>query len=141
MKRIAPWILVVLLVTGWFADRATGWTDMRTATAKQKTWEAFETEELIERRKKSGRSYLPFLKRTTLSMGLYHLPKGALDRQPAHDEDEVYYIESGSAVLRIGNEDRKVRKGSIVYVKKDVPHRFHSITEPLEVLVFFSAAK
>lgn len=143
-----PWIITIFLATGWFIDRNT--TEIfaqkkevkkEISKMKEKTWEAFEISELIEKRKKSKRRYLPFFRRNTMSMGLYSLPKGADDRQPAHDEDEVYYIENGKATLRIGDEDQKVKKGSIIFVKRDVPHKFHSIEEPLDVLVFFSAAK
>lgn len=152
MKKYVPWIIVICLATGWILDRNTSETFAQKKEGKtkvsetnkhteEKVWEAFEISGLIEKRKESKRFYLPFLKRKTLSMGLYSLPKGANDRQPAHDEDEVYYIEKGKATLRIGKEDQKVEKGSIVFVKRDIQHKFHSIEEPLEVLVFFSAAK
>ena len=137
MKRYLPWCLVLLISLGWILDRnASG-----VFANSEKTWEAFEIEDLIAKRKESKRWYLPFLKRPTLRMGLYSLPKGANDRQPAHDEDEVYYIENGKAVLRIGDDEQPVKKGSVIFVKRDIPHRFHSIEEPLDVLVFFSSAK
>ncbi|MEE9263897.1 MAG: cupin domain-containing protein [Vicinamibacteria bacterium] len=53
----------------------------------------------------------------------------------------LYCIISGRAVLRVGDEDQSVQPGSMVFVKAQVEHRFHSITERLQVLVFFSSAK
>jgi quercetin dioxygenase-like cupin family protein len=41
----------------------------------------------------------------------------------------------------VGEEDRGVQAGSIVYVAKNVKHRFHSIEEELRLLVFFAPAE
>ena len=76
-----------------------------------------------------------------LSMGLYVLPAGGTDSQSPHTEDEVYYVVNGKAMIRVGAEDRDVGAGSIVYVAKNVEHRFHSIEEELKVLVFFAPAE
>ncbi len=143
IKNIVPWLFVVCLTTGWIIDRNTSevFAQKQQEKIDEKVWEAFEVSDLIKKQRSNNRWYLSFLKRDTLSMGLYSLPKGADDRQPAHGEDEVYLIENGKAMLRIGNEERKVQKGSLIFVKRGIPHKFHSIEEPLDVLVFFSSAK
>ncbi|MEZ4734758.1 MAG: hypothetical protein R3E79_47305 [Caldilineaceae bacterium] len=41
----------------------------------------------------------------------------------------------------MGEEDRPVQAGSLVYVAAQVEHRFHSIAETLQVLVFFAPAE
>jgi mannose-6-phosphate isomerase-like protein (cupin superfamily) len=74
-------------------------------------------------------------------MGVYVLPAGGTDPQSPHTEDEVYYVVRGKAQIRVENEDRLVQAGSIVYVAKNVEHRFHSIEEELTVLVFFAPAE
>ena len=48
---------------------------------------------------------------------------------------------SGRAVIRVGDEDRPVQAGSVVFVGADVAHRFHDIAEALTVLVFFGPAE
>ena len=48
---------------------------------------------------------------------------------------------SGRAQIKVADEDRAVQAGSIVYVAKNVEHRFHSIEEELTVLVFFAPAE
>jgi len=48
---------------------------------------------------------------------------------------------SGRAKIKVGDEDRAVQSGSIVYVAKNVEHRFHSIEEELTVIVFFAPAE
>jgi mannose-6-phosphate isomerase-like protein (cupin superfamily) len=64
------------------------------------------------------------------------LPAAGTDPQSPHTEDEVYYLVSGSATIAVGQEDRPVKAGTVVYVAANEPHRFHSIREHLKVLVF-----
>jgi len=103
--------------------------------------QAFEITQLMQKRQDSSDSYLEFLKVPDLSMGLYVLPTGGVDSQSPHTEDEVYYIVSGRAKIKVADEDRDVVAGSIVYVAKDVEHRFHSIEDELTVIVFFAPAE
>ena len=103
--------------------------------------QAFELSELISQRESSNKLYLEFLKIPDLSMGLYILPVGGIDPQSPHTEDEVYYVVSGKAKILVAEENRDVQAGSIVYVDKNIAHRFHSIEEQLTVLVFFAPAE
>ena len=103
--------------------------------------EAFELTQLIAQRQAGDKLYLEFLKVPDLSMGLYVLPAGGIDPQSPHTEDEVYYVVSGKARIKVGAEDQAVQAGSIVYVAKNVEHKFHSIAEELTVLVFFAPAE
>lgn len=112
--------------------------------------QAFELADLISRQKDSNKLYLEFLKVPDLpaenagmgmSMGLYVLPAGGTDPQSPHTEDEVYYVVRGRAQIKVADEDSAVQAGSIVYVAKNVEHRFHSIEEELTVIVFFAPAE
>jgi mannose-6-phosphate isomerase-like protein (cupin superfamily) len=103
--------------------------------------QACELNQLIAQQKASNQLYLEFIKVPDLSVGLYVLPAGGVDPQSPHTEDEVYYVVSGKAKIQVGDEDRDVLAGSIVYVAKNVEHRFHSIEEELRVLVFFAPAE
>ena len=103
--------------------------------------QAYELAQLISDREASDKRYLEFLKVPDLSMGLYVLPAGGTDPQSPHTEDEMYYVVSGRAQIKVVDEDRAVRAGSIVYVAKNVEHRFHSIEEELTVIVFFAPAE
>jgi len=104
---------------------------------------AFELAQLISQRESSNKLYLEFLKIPDLSMGLYVLPAGGTDPQSPHTEDEVYYVVSGRAQIKVADAegDRAVQAGSIVYVAKNVEHRFHSIEQDLTVIVFFAPAE
>jgi mannose-6-phosphate isomerase-like protein (cupin superfamily) len=103
--------------------------------------QAFELAQLASQRESNNKLYLEFLKVPDLSMGLYVLPAGGTDPQSPHTEDEVYYVVSGRARIDVAGEDRRVQAGSIVYVAKNVEHRFHSIEDELTVLVFFAPAE
>jgi mannose-6-phosphate isomerase-like protein (cupin superfamily) len=102
---------------------------------------AYELKDLIAHQRNGAKAYVEFLRVPDLSMGIYCLPKDGKDPQSPHTEDEVYYVAGGKAKVRVGNEDRPVGPGSIVYVEKNVDHRFHSIEEDLTVLVFFAPAE
>ncbi len=102
---------------------------------------AFELAELNIEHSENGKLYHEFLTVPSLSMGLYVLPLGGTDPQSPHTEDEVYYVVSGSATITVGDEERAVSAGSIVYVAANVPHHFHTISEELKVLVFFAPSE
>lgn len=101
--------------------------------------QSFELADLIERQAKGDGPYLEFLRVPALNCGLYVLPAGKPDPQQPHDEDEVYYVISGHGRFTCENEEIAAGPGSIIYVKAEAEHRFHSITEDLTILVFFAS--
>jgi len=103
--------------------------------------DAFELSELLRARADAGRLYHEFIRTHDLSVGVYVLPAGGVDPQGPHTEDEVYVVLSGRARIRVGDEDRDVTEGSVVFVGADVEHRFHDIEEELVVLVVFGPAE
>jgi mannose-6-phosphate isomerase-like protein (cupin superfamily) len=126
---------------GRFAGIPANPVTAQTSQAERKPMQVFEMAELLEQQQKSGRSYLPFLTVPTLRCGVYVLGAGAEDPQKPHQEDEVYYVESGEALFTADGREQVVKPGSIIFVAAGVEHRFHSIREELKVLVFFSSAK
>jgi mannose-6-phosphate isomerase-like protein (cupin superfamily) len=103
--------------------------------------DSFELEGIEKARARSGEAYLEFFRNPRLSVGLYKLHAGELDRQEPHGEDEVYYCAAGRAMIRVAGEDRPVQAGSIIFVGAQVDHRFHTITDDLTLLVFFAPAE
>jgi len=100
---------------------------------------AFETPELDPQpRDEEGHGYVDFLASEKLSVGLAVWPAGSADHQQPHREDEVYYVISGRGVIRVADEDRPVKSGSLVFVGAGLEHRFHDIEEDLRVLVFWA---
>jgi mannose-6-phosphate isomerase-like protein (cupin superfamily) len=103
--------------------------------------QTFEFSQLFNQQQQSGKLYLEFLRVPALSAGVYVLPAGQPDPQQPHTEDEVYYVVEGRGQIRVADEDREIQAGSIVYVAAGVAHRFHSITQDLQILVFFAPAE
>jgi mannose-6-phosphate isomerase-like protein (cupin superfamily) len=99
---------------------------------------AFDFEQLLQRRAAVGRPSLEFLRSRAMSLMVYTLPVGGPDPQQPHGEDEVYVVMRGRARLAVGTEDHEIGPGSILYVPARMEHRFHSIIEPLEILVAFA---
>ena len=90
-------------------------------------WKVFDLEELLEKKSSMGPPYLEFLRVPTLSCGIFTLKAGSKDMQNPHDEDEVYYVVSGRARVRVAGEERAVRPG------------FFEIEEDMTLLVFFAS--
>ena len=76
---------------------------------------AFELSELDRQRRQANKLYLEFLRVPGLSLGLYVLPPGGTDTQQPHGEDEVYHVICGRGRFRLGEDDRTVQPGSILF--------------------------
>ena len=107
--------------------------------------ETFDAASLQEARDevqyRTGELYLEFLRRDSMSCGLYVLEPGADDPQEPHQEDEVYVVLEGRAQLEVAGRDQPVGPGGELFDGRTVPHRFHDVTERLSVLVFFAPAE
>ena len=99
----------------------------------------FELRDLIEKMRGGAAPYHEFLRVPNLSCGVYRLAAGAKDMQGPHDEDEVYYVVSGKARLRVDGDEQTVRAGSILYVRATSEHSFFEIEEDITLLVFFAS--
>lgn len=86
-------------------------------------------------------SYVEFLRTSEMSSGLYVLDAGEVDPQHPHREDEIYVVLSGTACFTGGDETATVGPGSVIFVPALEEHRFHDITERLEVVVVFAPAE
>jgi quercetin dioxygenase-like cupin family protein len=103
--------------------------------------EQFQLGKVAGERSDSGRAYREFLRKAALSAGLYVLAAGAIDQQEPHAEDEVYYVLAGRGRFQANGQDTEVSAGDLLYVPAGEPHRFHTIDEELQLLVFFAPAE
>ena len=103
-------------------------------------WQVFDIEKLTAKLAGGRPEYKEFLRAPSMSGGIYHLPKGARDMQSPHDEDEVYFVISGRARMKVGGVDQEVKEGSILYVRATEEHSFFEIEEDMTLLVFFAAS-
>ena len=97
--------------------------------------------DLDQFRQQKQKSYLEFLRVSSMSAGLYVLAAGAEDLQRPHHENEMYYVVRGRARFRAGDQDFEVSAGSVLFVAAEVEHRFYDIAEEVAVLVFFAPAE
>ena len=101
-------------------------------------WQVFDLDEIRQQLRGESVEYREFLDVPALNCGFYHLSAGSKDMQSPHDEDEVYYVLSGKARMRLGDEDREVGPGSLLYVSATTEHSFFEIEEDMNLLVFFA---
>ena len=102
-------------------------------------WKAFDLADEIAEQKKSGRPYREFLRVPSLSCGVYTLPAQATDLQGPHDEDEIYFVVSGRGRVRVGDQERSVGRGTVLYVAASEDHSFFEIEEEITLVVFFAS--
>jgi mannose-6-phosphate isomerase-like protein (cupin superfamily) len=101
-------------------------------------WEVQDLSEVRKRLQGKAVEYLEFLNVPTLSCGLYSLAAGSKDMQAPHDEDEVYFVLEGKARMRLGDGERTVTAGSLLYVQAATEHSFFEIEEDMLLLVIFT---
>ena len=94
--------------------------------------------DLLAEQSAAGKPYLEFLRSEALSVGLYVLRAGDVDRQLPHREDEVYVVMAGRSQFAAGEETREVKAGDTIFVAAGVPHRFHDIEAELRLIVVFA---
>jgi quercetin dioxygenase-like cupin family protein len=103
------------------------------------TWQVFDLDGLKSKLKGNAVEYLGFLNVPAINCGVYFLPAGSTDMQSPHDEDEVYLVLGGTARMRLGDEERDVGPGSLLYVSATTEHSFFKIEEDMTLLVIFAA--
>ena len=104
-------------------------------------WQYFDLGEIRKTLGDAPVAYKEFLRVDALSCGVYRLAVGSQDMQSPHDEDEVYYVLEGRAQLRLGDEIREVRPGTLLYVRATESHSFFEIEEDMTLLVFFASSR
>ena len=100
--------------------------------------EPIQIDDIVEQLDQEDELFNEFLRRDSMSLEVYRLEAGATDPQDPHTEDEVYYIVTGSAKIRIGDDVRPIEPGDIIFVEREVEHYFFDIESELITLIFFA---
>lgn len=103
-------------------------------------WRVFQLGELLAKVEPDTLSFQEILRTPSLSCAIYHLPAGSKEMARAHEEDELYLVLEGRARLRVEDEDHRVEKGTLMYVRAACDHAFFDIEEDLTALAFFGVA-
>ncbi len=138
---IAIPVLTAVLGTCFFASSYEPNHESAMQEKNTKDQRLFHIDELDKIRAKKKTRYHSFLNNSTMHCGVYHLKAGSKDTQSPHLEDEVYYVQSGKAKLKINDKSYDCKPGAILFVAAKEKHFFHDIEEDLTLLVFFSKAK
>jgi mannose-6-phosphate isomerase-like protein (cupin superfamily) len=96
---------------------------------------------LVTQTREPGHRYHEFLRRPSLSAGVFVLPVGGVDTQSPHSEDEVYYVVRGRGKFSQGSDVQPVGPGDILFVPAHEVHRFRDVEEELVLLVVFAPAE
>jgi quercetin dioxygenase-like cupin family protein len=89
----------------------------------------------------AGNHWVEQFRVADLSVGTYSIPRGGIDDQEPHTEDEIYVVTAGRAVLRAGEDSAAVEPGSVIYVAAGEEHRFTGVAEDLAAIVLFAPAE
>ena len=103
-----------------------------------KNWQVFDLAEIKAGLKGKPVEYLEFLNVSALNCGVYFLAAGSTDMQSPHDDDEVYFVLSGKARMRLEGAERSLEPGSLLYVSATTEHSFFEIEEDMTLLVMFA---
>jgi mannose-6-phosphate isomerase-like protein (cupin superfamily) len=71
------------------------------------------------------------------SMNLRYYKPDDPDKQPVHDQDEVYIIQQGSGWFVNGDARHAFGPGDAMFVSANVPHRFENFSQDLEMWAVF----
>jgi mannose-6-phosphate isomerase-like protein (cupin superfamily) len=104
----------------------------------ENNWQVFDLDEVKDKLTGKAVEYLEFLNVPAINCGIYFLTAGSTDMQAPHDDDEVYLVLSGRARMRLGDEERDVGEGSLLYVSATTEHSFFEIKEDMALLVIFA---
>lgn len=81
-----------------------------------------------------SRYFMDILNTPTMEVGIINLKKNQKDTQQPHESDEIYYVISGIGKIVIDGSEQDVNPGKIIYIPKNIPHFFQTITSELIVL-------
>ena len=98
----------------------------------------FKFSDLVAANSRTKLPYLEFMRVESMNGYIYDLAAGAIDEQSPHGEDEIYYVVAGRSEFTAGDKTVPVEPGDILYVRKNITHVFHNISEDLKLLVVFA---
>ena len=103
--------------------------------------QTFGLDDLRTAQANGTRLFHEFLRVPAMSAGLYVLRANTGDPQNPHSADEIYVIMSGRGQFTCEDVTIAVEPGQTIYVPAHDVHRFHDITEDLQILVIFAPAE
>jgi mannose-6-phosphate isomerase-like protein (cupin superfamily) len=85
--------------------------------------------------------WIVHLTTNNLRIGTYSIPKGGLDDQDPHPEDEFYIVRQGTATLVTDSGSVEVGPGSVVFIPAGEKHALTDVQEDLSVIGIFGPGR
>jgi mannose-6-phosphate isomerase-like protein (cupin superfamily) len=97
------------------------------------------TTELVEELEAGETDYVEVLSEDSMRAEVAMYPNPA--PKTPHDEDELYFIISGTGTVTVGDESYPVEEGDVVFVEEGAEHDFSDIEDEITALVIFAGAE
>jgi mannose-6-phosphate isomerase-like protein (cupin superfamily) len=98
-------------------------------------WTAAEAMALVEQRADEAVRYAEPFAQGSMRLGIY-APRGHDPQQP-HDQDELYFVLSGSGTFVHGAQRTAFGPGDALFVAAGTEHRFEDFTDDFATWVVF----
>jgi mannose-1-phosphate guanylyltransferase len=96
--------------------------------------------DVLDRLEEEDSSYVEVLDEESMTVEIGRHPPGTAEPKNPHTEDELYYVVSGSAKVRVGDDVHSVGTGDAVFVERGLEHDFFDIEEDLVTLAVFAGS-
>ena len=84
------------------------------------------------------KNYDEKLRSEAFSLEVMRFEPGDKDEEHAHEVDEIYHIDSGSASLEVEGKKHEVNPGDVIHLGPETDHHFVDIEEQLVVTVMYA---
>jgi len=98
-------------------------------------WPAASVADLLPPESEIGKRYAEPFTHGTMRLG-YYAPRGHDPQQP-HEQDELYFVQSGTGVFVCGAEEMAFEPGDALFVAAGESHRFESFSDDFAAWVVF----
>lgn len=102
---------------------------------KSGLWNLEDVSALLPPETQAGRRYAEPFTNGSMRLGMY-APRGH-DPQKPHDQDELYFVVSGTGTFQHGDERTAFKPGDALFVAAGVEHRFEDFSEDFVTWVVF----
>ncbi len=83
---------------------------------------------------KYSTAFGPNLKVETMEVGLFTYPANTQAKEHAHPNEQVMVVLKGRGKWKIGDEEKILGPGELVYMKPGVPHSLQALDEELQII-------
>ena len=100
-------------------------------------WKAFNIDDLKAGVSGPEPQFLVFLRSAQMSCAVYRNPAGSRDMLAPRLEDELNVVLEGKARVQVGDHEREVGPGAVLFVRATTEHSFFDVTDDLTLLAIF----